>query len=111
LHEIVYNRPALALDLMEEFRPVVDGVVLWCCRGGSLTPADFSPGPPERPVILSDNGVKRFIQAFEERLEMRFTHPLRGVQLTLRQCLVEQARQIASRLLENRPGWQGMGFR
>jgi CRISPR-associated protein Cas1 len=111
LHEIVYNRPALALDLMEEFRPVVDGVVLWCCRGGSLTPADFSPGPPERPVILSDNGVKRFIQAFEERMEMRFTHPLRGVQLTLRQCLVEQARQICSRLLENRPGWQGMGFR
>lgn len=111
LHEIAYNRPALALDLMEEFRPVVDGVVLWCCRGGSLTPADFSSGPPERPVILSEPGVKRYIQAFEERMESRFTHPLRGVQLTLRQCLVEQARQVAGRLLEKRPGWQGMGFR
>lgn len=111
LHEIAYNRPALALDLMEEFRPVVDGVVLWCCRGGSLAPDDFHPGPPERPVVLSEPGVKRFIQAFEERMETRFTHPLRGVQLTLRQCLVEQARQVASRLLEKRPGWQGMGFR
>ena len=111
LHEVAYNRPALALDLMEEFRPVVDGVVLWCCRGGLLTPADFTPGPPERPVVLGEAGQRRFLQAFETRLEQRFTHPIRRQQFPLRQCLLEQARQVAERILHGPPGFQGMGFR
>ena len=111
LHEVAYNRPALALDIMEEFRPVVDGVALWACRSRQLTPADFRPGPPERPILLSQEGQKRFLKAFEQRMDQRFTHPRRGVQLTLRQCLLEQARQVAERILNDQPGYQGMGFR
>lgn len=111
LHEVVYNRPALGLDLMEEFRPVVDGLVLWACRSGQITPEDFSPGDAERPVVLGERGRRVFLQAFEERMERRFTHPLSQQSLTLRQCLIEQARQIAQRILEDRPGYQGMGFR
>lgn len=111
LHEVVYNRPALGLDLMEEFRPVVDGVALWACNSGQLTPQHFSPGPPERPVILSEEGKRIFLRAYEQRMDGRFTHPLRQQQLTLRQCLVEQARQLAERALQNNPGFTGMGFR
>lgn len=111
LHEVVYNRPALALDLLEEFRPVVDGIVLWVCRSGQLTPADFSPGPPERPVILGESGQRRFLQAYEQRMEQTFTHPRRGQKLTLRQCVLEQARQIAACILEDNPSYTGMGFR
>lgn len=111
LHEFVYNRPALALDLMEEFRPVVDGVVLWAARGGQITPHDFSPGPPERPVILSEPGLKRFLQAFEQRMSQTFTHPITKTKLPLRQCLVEQARQVAARINNGSPGYTGMGFK
>lgn len=111
LHEVAYNRPALGLDLMEEFRPVVDGVVLWACRGGQLTPADFTPGPPDRPVVLGEEGQRRFIQAYEQRMEARFTHPIRGEKLAMRLCLLEQARQLAARLKNGLPGYQGMGFR
>ncbi len=111
LHEVVYNRPALGLDLLEEFRPVVDGIALWCCRGGQLTPADFTPGPPERPIVLSEAGLKRYLAAFEQRMEQTFTHPLRGCKLPLRQCLVEQARQVAGRITDGPPGYTGMGFR
>lgn len=111
LHEYVYNRPALALDLMEEFRPVVDGVILWACHSGQITPAHFTPGPPERPVILSDEGKRRFIQAYEQRLDQAFTHPLRGVKLPLRQCLIEQARQVANCLQNGAENFQGMGFK
>jgi CRISPR-associated protein Cas1 len=111
LHEVAYNRPALALDLMEEFRPVVDGVVLWCSRGGQLKPQDFTPGPPSHPVILSEEGQRRFIQAFEQRMEQTFTHPIRQQKLPLRQCLIEQARQVANRLQRNEAGYTGMGFR
>ena len=111
LHEYVYNRPALALDLMEEFRPVVDGVALWCCRGGQITPDDFSPGPADRPVVLSQNGMRRFLQAFEQRMDQKYTHPGRGLQFPMRQCIIEQARQVAERLNTSHPGFTGMGFR
>lgn len=111
LHEVAYNRPALGLDLMEEFRPLIDGIVLWCCNSGQITLQDFVPGPAERPILLSDTGRRRFLQAYENRLDQRYTHPGRGQQFPLRQCLVEQARQIATRIAEGTPGYQGMGFR
>ncbi len=111
LHEYVYNRPALALDIMEEFRPVVDGLVMWVCRSGQVTPADFSPGPPERPVILGDEGKRQFITAYETRMEQSTTHPLRGARFTLRQCLIEQSRQLAACLTERRSDYRSMGFR
>lgn len=111
LHEVAYNRPALGLDLMEEFRPVVDGVVLWCLNGGQLTPEDFTPGPPERPIVLGAQGQRRFLQAYENRMEAKFTHPLRGMQFPLRQCLIEQARQAAACIQSGEPNFRGMGFR
>lgn len=111
LHDYSYNRPSLALDLAEEFRAVVDGLALWCCRSGTITPADFTPGPPERPVVLSEDGVRRFLSAYEARLDRPHRHPLRQLQFPLRQCLVEQARQIADRLRDGAPGYIGMGFR
>lgn len=111
LHDLSYNRPSLALDLAEEFRPVIDGLVLWCCNSGVITPADFTPGPPERPVVLSEAGVRRFLSAYEDRLDRRHLHPYSGLQYPLRQCLVEQARQVAERLRNGSPGYQGMGFR
>lgn len=111
LHEVAYNRPALGLDLIEEFRPVVDGIVLWCCNSGQITLQDFVPGNAERPVLLTDPGRRRFLQAFETRLDQRMIHPGRGQQFPLRQCLVEQARQIAARITEGNAGYDGMGFR
>ena len=111
LHEVVYNRPALGLDLMEEFRPVIDGLILWCCNGDQITPADFTPGPPERPVVLGETAQRRFLQAYEQRLDQAYTHPLRGLKLPLRQCIIEQARQIADRVVNGPAGYRGMGFR
>lgn len=111
LHEYVYNRPALALDLLEEFRPMIDGVVMWACRAGQVKVDDFSPGPPERPVVLSEAGKRRFVQAYETRLDQPHLHPLRGLKFPLRQCLIEQARQLADCLMQGRPAYRGMGFR
>jgi len=110
LHEYVYNRPALALDVMEEFRPVVDGVVLWACRSGQLIPDHFRPGPPERPVILDDEGKRRFIMAYEQRMDQTFSHPIRRQKIPMRQCLIEQARQAATCLQTGAP-YQPMGFK
>lgn len=112
LHAEEYGRPALALDLVEEFRPIVDGVVLKICNQGLLSPTDdFETGGPDRPVTLRPEGLKRFLNTFESRFAQRFLHPERGERLTLNQCIVEQAYQIARRLRENHPGYRGMGFR
>jgi len=90
---------------------VIDGLVLWACRGGVIKPDDFSRGPPERPVVLGEAAKKAYIQAFEQRLELLFTHPIAGQKLALRQCLIEQARQVARRVQSGQAGYQGMGFR
>jgi CRISPR-associated protein Cas1 len=111
LHEVEYNRPALGLDLLEEFRPVVDGLALWAAGSRAVTPPDFTPGDASRPVVMSEAAKKVFLRAFEERMERRFTHPVAGMQLTLRQCLIEQARQVAEAVTRGEAYYRSMGFR
>ena len=110
-HDFKYNRPTMALDLMEEFRPVIDGLILWAVNSGQITPAHFESGSSSRPVILNDEGKRRYLAAYEQRMMRRSRHPLKKKQLTLRQSLIEQARQIATRLMQHDPGYTGMGFR
>jgi CRISPR-associated protein Cas1 len=100
LHKLDYGRPSLALDLMEEFRPIlVDSLVLRVCADGRLTPQDFAPGAEERPIVLSDDGKRRFLAAFEERMNTEVTHPLGADsgpgRVRYLRCLELQARRIA----------------
>ncbi len=95
LHADSYNRPSMALDLMEEFRRiVVDSVVLRCINSELITPANFTEQPeePDRPVLLDEAGRNRFIQEFEARLAVTFTHPAVGEKVTYRRCFELQAR-------------------
>ncbi len=100
LHQLDYGRPSLALDLMEEFRPLlVDSLVLRVCNDGRITQSDFSVGNTERPVILSDEGKRRFLSAFEERMRTEASHP-QGAdngpgRVSYLRCLELQARQLA----------------
>lgn len=112
LHAVEYNRPSLALDLAEEFRPLVDGVVLWAARGGQVRPEDFAPGETaERPVVMSDTARRRFIEAYERRMAETFTHPVLNQRLPIRQCLLAQARQVAEAVNSGRAEFRPMGFR
>lgn len=100
-HVIEYARPSLALDVMEEFRPiVVDSMVLELVSRQQLTPADFTKtGRQERPVEMSDGGVNLLLKAYEERLQTTVRHPVSGDQVTYRRCLELQVRQIANIVL------------
>ncbi len=117
LHNLAYNRPALGLDLMEEFRPVVDGAVLRAVQGEIVRPEDFrevkggSAGGAVRGVLLSEEGKRQFIRAFEQRMEAAVTHPVQGRKLPMRQCLVEQARQVRQCVESGVVSFRGMGFR
>lgn len=100
LHTTAYNRPSLALDLMEEFRPMlVDPVVVRVLRT-SISADDFSfTEDTDRPVVLSDAGKRAFVRALEERMQALVLHPEGSDsgpgQVPYRRCIGLQARQMA----------------
>jgi len=94
LHSSFYGRPALALDLVEEFRPIiVDSVVLTLLNKRMLTLNDFVV--ELGAYRLKDERRKVFFTQFEERLNEEVIHPLFGYTVTYRRCLELQARLLA----------------
>jgi CRISP-associated protein Cas1 len=94
LHSAVYGRPALALDLVEEFRPIiVDSLVLTMLNRRMLTPGDFVV--ELEAYRLKDERRKVFFTQFEERLNEEVQHPIFGYRVTYRRCLELQARLLA----------------
>ncbi len=98
LHEVKYGRPALALDLMEEFRSILaDSVVLSLFNKNMITQEMFekTKGYP----TLTDEGFKQFLRAWEERLNQKVTHPYLKQKLDYRQIMVAQARILGKQLM------------
>jgi CRISP-associated protein Cas1 len=94
LHSSFYGRPSLALDLIEEFRPViVDSVVLSMLNNNMLTIEDFIV--ELGAYRLKDERRTIFFTKFEERLNEEITHPIFGYKVTYRRCIELQARLLA----------------
>jgi len=96
-HALGYDRPALALDLMEELRPVVvDSMFLDIVANKRLRPGDFQRSRnPKRPCSLGEAGVRVVIEQYEQRLQSAVTHPLARGQTVYRRAIELQARQMA----------------
>jgi CRISPR-associated protein Cas1 len=92
-HQIRHGRPALALDMMEPFRPLVaDSTVLTAINNGEVRPADFVRSAAG--CNLKAEGRKRFIAAFERRLAQEVTHPIFGYRISYRRLFEVQARLL-----------------
>jgi CRISPR-associated protein Cas1 len=95
LHADRYGRPSLALDLMEEFRPlIVDAVVLSCLNKRVLQPGDFTIGLGN-VCSLTPDARKKFLIQYEERKQTEIQHPVFGYKATYLRCLELQARILA----------------
>jgi CRISP-associated protein Cas1 len=95
LHVQRYGRPSLALDLMEEFRPlVVDAVVLSGLNRRVLCLDDFVVEPLSGAVSLSQDGLRAFLRLYEQKKQSKFKHPVME-----RQCTYQEAFEIQARLL------------
>lgn len=92
-HRTRFGRPSLALDLMEEFRPLVgDSVVLSLVNGGVVTPTDFVRRG--LGVALTDAARRRVISAYERRMDELITHPVFGYRISYRRTFEVQARLL-----------------
>jgi CRISP-associated protein Cas1 len=100
LHRARWGRPCLALDLMEEFRPViVDAVVLRCLSTGIVRFEEFDTNP-DRGSRMSARARQAFLAAYERRMLTVFTHEPTGRRVSYRVGLCLQAKALARTILD-----------
>ncbi len=93
-HRPRHGRPALALDLMEELRPlVVDSAVLSAVNTGAIDEGCFERSAAG--CALNPRGRKAFLKAYEARMDQLVTHPVFGYRISWRRALAVQALLLA----------------
>lgn len=101
-HQPHFGRQSLALDLMEEFRPVIaDSVVITAINTRVIQARDFVRGAGS--VALTQPARKRLILAFERRMDELVTHPVFDYRISYRRVLEVQARLLSRFLLGELP--------
>lgn len=102
LHRPRYGRPSLALDLAEEFRPLIaDSVALTVFNNKEVSPESFLR--KAGAATMTDAGRKSVIAAYERRLDTEITHPIFGYKVNYRRILEVQARLLARHVLGELP--------
>lgn len=97
-HRPRYGRPSLALDLTEEFRPLVaDSTALMLVNNGEVKESDFLCRAGA--VALKPGGRKAVLAAYERRMDGLATHPIFGYRISYRRILEVQARLLARTVL------------
>ena len=82
LHRDRPGRESLALDLMEELRPcMADRFVLTLVNNRMIRPEDFQ-AQDSGAVLLTDEGRKKFLKAWQERKRDSLTHPYLGEKMS-----------------------------
>jgi CRISPR-associated protein Cas1 len=96
------GRPALALDLMEPFRPLIaDSITISAFNRGELTEGHFLR--TAAGCVLTDPGRRAFFDAYGRRMDTEVTHPVFQYRMSYRRMLVLHARMIAAWLLGEVP--------
>lgn len=105
-HQPRYGRPALALDIMEPFRPLlVDSTVLRVVNTGEIRLSHFFRS--RAGTSFTKTGKKTFLLALERRLDELVTHPLFQYRVSYRRILHLQARLLVRFLAGELPGSSG----
>jgi CRISPR-associated protein Cas1 len=101
-HQPRFGRPALALDLAEEFRPLIgDSLVVSLINNGEVGLTDFVVRAGG--VALTESGRRTVLNAYERRLDSEVTHPTFGYRVTYRRVFEVQARMLAAYVMKEVP--------
>lgn len=96
-HRPRYGRPALALDLAEEFRPLIaDSTVIQLINNSEIRPAHFTQRAGG--CQLDRDGRRAVLNAYERRMSHEIKHPVFGYRVNYRRALDVQARLLAAHL-------------
>lgn len=110
LHSPQRNKPALALDLMEEFRaPVADATVLTAFNNGELRSRSFTS--VLEGMRLTPEGRKKLIATHERRMATEFTHPLFKYRVSWRRAIEVQARLFLGVIDGTQQSYKGIRVR
>lgn len=98
LHRPRFGRPALALDLAEEFRPVIaESTAITAVNNGEIRPSHFVV--KAGGVSLTADGRRAVLGVYERRLEAEITHPIFEYKASWRRVIEVQARLLAAVLM------------
>jgi CRISP-associated protein Cas1 len=112
LHTDDDRRPSLALDLMEEFRPlVVDHIVINACRLGELRPEHARNDEERGGILLTKAGREILVARYERRLLQTTRGALPGFSGTFRRHLYRQAQRLAGWIEFREEAWTGLSWR
>lgn len=105
LHRVRPGRPSLALDLLEEFRPVLaDRLVLTLINRGQVGPKDFTV-LDNGAVTMAEDTRKIVLTAYQERKEVELQHPFLGEKTTIGLVPALQAQLLARHLRDDIDGY------
>lgn len=112
LHADNERRPSLALDLLEEFRPLVaDQVVISCARVGSLKGTHGRTEEGRAGVLLTKAGREAVLEAYERRMLTVTRGALPGFGGTIRRHLYRQAQRLYASIADPEVPWTGLTWR
>jgi CRISP-associated protein Cas1 len=104
-HRPRFGRPALALDLAEEFRPLLaDSCVLTLVNNREISASDFIVRAGA--VSLTPEGRRTVLRAWERRMTTTVQHPVFGYSVSYRRAAELQARILAAHLLGELPEYE-----
>lgn len=109
-HQPRHGRPALALDLMEEFRtPVVDSAVITAINTSMVRAGDFES--TKAGCAMKPAARKAFIRAYEGRLDQLVTHPVFDYRCSWRTIIRLQSKLLARWVRSEIEAYLGMETR
>lgn len=113
LHTIEYGRNSLALDLMEEFRPViVDSLVVNIISRNIIKEENFTFDTDNSlPCIFTDEGKKIFISNFEKKLDVRIKYLKDNLLIPLRKIIESQVMSYKNYILDENKEYKSVVIR
>ena len=111
-HAPTGKRPSLALDLMEQFRPLlVDQTVMALLRTRKLRPEHGVVEAEAGGVWLGADGKKNLVDAYEAACQRSVTGALPGYSGSWRRHIAHSAQMLARAIAEPDYQWSGVAWR
>lgn len=100
-HTLNFGKPSLALDLMEEFRPVlIDTLILKLINQHMVNLSDFEVIPAnehrKQSCKMNEKARRKLIEGYEKRMNETAVSPLNHKRSNFRQILLQQVRLLAN---------------